>query len=250
MISFCPAFLLLLCWITRPALANDGHQHREDFTVVLTLFKEMMKLAKSAASGECFCSKAEQVSNDVDQRRGILDLIQKLSDLVESEATSMNGQSKDQKPNKRVKRFHFGFRRRIAFPPGTKLSVTPTFYLPFVRDLPDGLISNMSISFPFSSINKLDRVCSHAFRGKLFKNQKIFYDFIFLFKFSWTNLAWQTIQIFSERSLSWGGYFDSSLVIANREPMITAVGTGIFNWHKITHMALCWLSFSRLSKSF
>lgn len=157
MISFCPAFLLLLCWITGPALATDDHQ--EDLAAVLTLFKEMMKLAKSAASGECFCSKAqEQVANDAQHRQSILDLIQKLNDLVESEAaysveSPAAGQSSDKKPSaqKRVKRFHFGFRRQIAFPPGTKLSVTPTLYLPFVRDLPDGLISNMSISFPFSS---------------------------------------------------------------------------------------------------
>lgn len=161
------ACLLLLCWITRPALAvNDQHQEGEDLASVLTIFKETMKLAKSAASGECFCSNSKQVSYDFDRKNRILDLIQKLNELVDREefrsssfrhhhaTTNMDhsDSNKEQRRNKRVKRFiHFGFRRRIAFPPGTKLSVTPTLYLPFVRDLPDGLISNMSFNFPFSS---------------------------------------------------------------------------------------------------
>ncbi|EFX85028.1 hypothetical protein DAPPUDRAFT_238389 [Daphnia pulex] len=157
MISFCPTFLLLMCWMTRSSVATEDGHHREDFASVLTLFREVMKLAKSAASGGCHCSKSDQFSSGVaEQQKRILKVIQEFNELIDSESASaarVDRESEEQhRPHKRVKRFHYDFRRRIAFPPGTKISVTPTFYLPFVRDLPDGLISNMSISFPFSLV--------------------------------------------------------------------------------------------------
>ena len=40
---------------------------------------------------------------------------------------------------------------RLALPPGTTLVITPTLGLPFVRYPPDGFLSNMSISLPFTS---------------------------------------------------------------------------------------------------
>ena len=40
---------------------------------------------------------------------------------------------------------------RLALPPGTRLTLTPSLSLPFVRYPPDGFLSNMSISLPFSS---------------------------------------------------------------------------------------------------
>jgi hypothetical protein len=154
MISFCPTFLLLMCWMTRSSVATEDGHHREDLASVLTLFREVMKLAKSAASGDCHCSKSDQFSPGVaEQQKRILKVIQEFNELIDSESASaarVDRESEEHRPHKRVKRFHYDFRRRIAFPPGTKISVTPTFYLPFVRDLPDGLISNMSISFPFS----------------------------------------------------------------------------------------------------
>ncbi|XP_065211260.1 uncharacterized protein LOC135839252 [Planococcus citri] len=39
---------------------------------------------------------------------------------------------------------------RLALPPGTHLTITPSLSLPFVRYPPDGFLSNMSISLPFS----------------------------------------------------------------------------------------------------
>ncbi|KAL1114885.1 hypothetical protein AAG570_007709 [Ranatra chinensis] len=39
---------------------------------------------------------------------------------------------------------------RLALPPGTLLTVTPTISLPFVRYPPDGFLSNMTISLPFT----------------------------------------------------------------------------------------------------
>lgn len=40
---------------------------------------------------------------------------------------------------------------RLALPPGTALAITPSLSLPFVRYPPDGFLSNMSISLPFTS---------------------------------------------------------------------------------------------------
>ncbi|XP_066598038.1 uncharacterized protein [Prorops nasuta] len=39
---------------------------------------------------------------------------------------------------------------RIAFPPGTVMTITPTIALPFVRYPPYGFLSNMTISLPFT----------------------------------------------------------------------------------------------------
>lgn len=40
---------------------------------------------------------------------------------------------------------------RIALPPGTIMTITPTLALPFVRYPPYGFLSNMTISLPFTS---------------------------------------------------------------------------------------------------
>lgn len=40
---------------------------------------------------------------------------------------------------------------RIALPPGTVMTITPTLALPFVRYPPSGFLSNMTISLPFTS---------------------------------------------------------------------------------------------------
>lgn len=40
---------------------------------------------------------------------------------------------------------------RLALPPGTSLTFTPTIALPLVRHPPEGFFSNMSISFPVTS---------------------------------------------------------------------------------------------------
>ena len=40
---------------------------------------------------------------------------------------------------------------RIALPPGTIMTITPTLALPFVRHPPYGFLSNMTISLPFTS---------------------------------------------------------------------------------------------------
>lgn len=40
---------------------------------------------------------------------------------------------------------------RLALPPGTALTITPSLTLPFVRYPPDGFFSNISLSLPVTS---------------------------------------------------------------------------------------------------
>lgn len=55
------------------------------------------------------------------------------------------------KPHHRQKRlFWITNDGRIALPPGTSMTITPTLTLPFVRHPPNGFHANMSISLPFT----------------------------------------------------------------------------------------------------
>ena len=40
---------------------------------------------------------------------------------------------------------------RLALPPGTTMTITPSLSMPFVRHPPKGFLSNMTVSFPFTS---------------------------------------------------------------------------------------------------
>ena len=58
----------------------------------------------------------------------------------------------DDKPHSRQKRILWITNDgRLALPPGTALVITPSLSLPFVRYPPDGFLSNMTISLPFTS---------------------------------------------------------------------------------------------------
>ncbi|GFG30649.1 hypothetical protein Cfor_12268 [Coptotermes formosanus] len=57
----------------------------------------------------------------------------------------------DDKPHSRQKRILWITNDgRLALPPGTALVITPSLSLPFVRYPPDGFLSNMTISLPFT----------------------------------------------------------------------------------------------------
>merc|ERR1719328_520824 len=57
----------------------------------------------------------------------------------------------DQLPHHRTKRFLFlTEEKRLVMPPGSKLVITPTLALPFLRYPPTGLDANMTISTPFT----------------------------------------------------------------------------------------------------
>lgn len=72
--------------------------------------------------------------------------------ILRTSFTSTLDDSEKNKPHHRQKRlFWITNDGRIALPPGTVLSITPTLALPFVRYPPFGFLSNMSISLPFTS---------------------------------------------------------------------------------------------------
>lgn len=87
-------------------------------------------------------------------RKGLL-LLLGLAVLRESSSTFGAGTTEDpshQRPHHRQKRvFWFTNDGRIALPPGTIMTITPTLALPFVRHPPYGFLSNMTISLPFTS---------------------------------------------------------------------------------------------------
>lgn len=86
-------------------------------------------------------------------RKGLL-LLLGLFALRESSGTE-NAEDKpfhQKSQHHRQKRvFWFTNDGRIALPPGTIMTITPTLALPFVRHPPYGFLSNISISLPFTS---------------------------------------------------------------------------------------------------
>lgn len=70
----------------------------------------------------------------------------------ENNVTGADGENKEDTPHSRQKRLLWiTTDGRLALPPGTRLTITPSLSLPFVRYPPDGFLSNMSISLPFTS---------------------------------------------------------------------------------------------------
>ncbi|XP_011629898.1 uncharacterized protein LOC105422287 [Pogonomyrmex barbatus] len=87
-------------------------------------------------------------------RQGLL-LLFALLMLKESVSTKENAKEEpsegESSPHHRQKRvFWFTNDGRIALPPGTVMTITPTLALPFVRHPPYGFLSNMTISLPFT----------------------------------------------------------------------------------------------------
>lgn len=93
----------------------------------------------------------------MERKRSILALIGLILFLKSSNAESTEGTGNDY--NGRSFTHHHRQKRlfwitndgRIALPPGTIMTITPTLALPFVRYPPHGFLSNMTISLPFSS---------------------------------------------------------------------------------------------------
>ena len=126
-------------------IAADSLEEGETFL----LFKDVMELAKRAMNDDCGCLPTHRLSFNPGYQRRVSELIRHLEDLAEAEVASDYGKTD---ANRRIKRFYhtYTFRSRIALPPGATMVLTPTFHLPFVRDLPRGFISNMTLSFPFT----------------------------------------------------------------------------------------------------
>ncbi|XKL64398.1 hypothetical protein PGB90_004484 [Kerria lacca] len=71
--------------------------------------------------------------------------------LIQVLDSAGEGLDPSQRPHSRQKRLLWiTTDGRLALPPGTHLTITPSLSLPFVRYPPDGFLSNMSISLPFS----------------------------------------------------------------------------------------------------
>lgn len=65
---------------------------------------------------------------------------------------SQDGVAKENIPHSRQKRILWITNDgRLALPPGTTMTITPSLSMPFVRHPPKGFLSNMTVSFPFTS---------------------------------------------------------------------------------------------------
>jgi hypothetical protein len=84
----------------------------------------------------------------METRKGLL-LLLSLAMLKESSGKEEFAHQKSHHRQKRV--LWFTNDGRIALPPGTVMTITPTLALPFVRHPPYGFLSNMTISLPFTS---------------------------------------------------------------------------------------------------
>lgn len=75
---------------------------------------------------------------------------------------SPNGQeqlAKENIPHSRQKRILWITNDgRLALPPGTTMTITPSLSMPFVRHPPKGFLSNMTVSFPFTSKCMVDGI--------------------------------------------------------------------------------------------
>lgn len=90
----------------------------------------------------------------MEKKRSILALIGLILFLKSSNVESANGNGKNEHlfSHHRQKRlFWITNDGRIALPPGTIMTITPTLALPFVRYPPYGFLSNMTVSLPFTS---------------------------------------------------------------------------------------------------
>ncbi|XP_026742670.1 uncharacterized protein LOC113504514 isoform X2 [Trichoplusia ni] len=64
---------------------------------------------------------------------------------------SQDGVAKENIPHSRQKRILWITNDgRLALPPGTTMTITPSLSMPFVRHPPKGFLSNMTVSFPFT----------------------------------------------------------------------------------------------------
>lgn len=75
------------------------------------------------------------------------------------EGSTSSNDDKSNEPHSRKKRLIWITEDgRLALPPGTSLTISPTLALPFVRYPPDGFFSNISISLPVTS-NNISSMC-------------------------------------------------------------------------------------------
>ncbi|KAH8380209.1 hypothetical protein KR009_009494 [Drosophila setifemur] len=95
----------------------------------------------------CLCRNTLALNRQADAGRD-LDLASQLAD-ADAEARPDYGDDSPDAPHIRRKRLIWiTDDGRLALPPGTALTITPTISMPLVRHPPEGFFSNLTISFP------------------------------------------------------------------------------------------------------
>lgn len=84
-------------------------------------------------------------------RQADLDLAAQLADAEAEARPDYAGDSPDTPHIRRKRLIWITDDGRLALPPGTALTFTPTISLPLVRHPPEGFFSNLTISFPVTS---------------------------------------------------------------------------------------------------
>lgn len=111
--------------------------------IVLFLIAFTVLIAHTTSATETETASKTQIKSETTQH------INSLADELEHEEFI---DTDSQQPHSRRKRLIWiTDDGRLALPPGTALTFTPTISLPLVRHPPEGFFSNMSISFPVTS---------------------------------------------------------------------------------------------------
>ncbi|KAH8305245.1 hypothetical protein KR018_006264 [Drosophila ironensis] len=93
----------------------------------------------------CLCQNTLALNRQADAGR---DLAAQLSDAEAEAIPDYAGDSPDTPHIRRKRLIWITDDGRLALPPGTALTITPTISMPLVRHPPEGFFSNLTISFP------------------------------------------------------------------------------------------------------
>ena len=82
-------------------------------------------------------------------------LLSGLLSTISCSSEDTKGQTKEKAKSRQKRLVWVTDDGRLALPPGTSLTISPTIAMPFVRYPPDGFFSNISISLPLTSEDHL-----------------------------------------------------------------------------------------------
>lgn len=95
---------------------------------------------------------SEKLNNNNNQFKEFININNDKKNNIEIENINRKESIDNNKSHKRVKRLIWiTDDGRLALPPGTVLSISPTISLPLVRYPPEGFLSNLTMSFPLTS---------------------------------------------------------------------------------------------------
>lgn len=118
--------------------------------IVLFLIAFTVLIAHTATSSSSSFTTTSTVNTDAESTEAKTEThANSLADDIEHEEFI---DTDSQQPHSRRKRLIWiTDDGRLALPPGTSLTFTPTIALPLVRHPPEGFFSNLTISFPLTS---------------------------------------------------------------------------------------------------